>query len=149
MATAEDGATALHRAAAGEHREACALLLEFTPLPMQGPNAKDKNGQTPLDVAETAAFRDELSELHNATRLGASSGAVKLGQMHNLAKSQLLHGRYHVYQRVGDKVRLAEDVRSHRAVALKFAEAEAAEHEASTPCVVGLLTPNPPPDPST
>ena len=43
MARSHGGGTALHRAAAGEHRECCSVLLEKTDLPLMGPSAQNEN----------------------------------------------------------------------------------------------------------
>ena len=116
--------------------QVCLLLLEHTNLPLHGPAAQDAEGRTPLEVAG-AAFAEELLELHSATRLGASSANVQM-PLRSVGRTTLLNGRYHVYQRIGTKVQLAEDVRVHSAVCLKFAPtAEEAEHEANMLRVMG------------
>ena len=111
----------------------CSVLLEKTDL-LMGPSAQNDMKETPLDLV-SSAFRDELMELNNAVRLDASPGAV--GRRTALGQ-HLVHGRYHVYQSIGAKVQLAEDVRTHTAVALKTCgSAEEAQHESDMLRMIG------------
>jgi ankyrin repeat protein len=66
--------TALHRAAGPGHLELVRLLLENG----ANPNARDKNGQTPLHMARTGAIVEILLRYHADITLRANDGMTVL-----------------------------------------------------------------------
>jgi len=108
-ARTHDGETALHLAAAAEHREVCLLLLSCSGLPLTGQHARDAHGRTPLDrCPPKSLFRDELEDLRAQARESGATGLATVLQR-PLNTRRLLHRRYEVYSEVGLRIQLAQD----------------------------------------
>ena len=57
------GESALHLAVAGEHRQACELLLRSTDMQLTGHTARNDSGLSPMETCG-ATFRTEARNLH-------------------------------------------------------------------------------------
>lgn len=127
-----EGENALHLAAKGQHRNAVLALLECSDLPVSGPNSVDSHGRSPLDVC-ALDFREEVEQMYHA----AKSATLVMRRLPSISGSTLLYGRYHPFSKLGNNLRLAEDVRVHRPVAIKTGMREQVEKEASTMRLIG------------
>ncbi len=138
------GQTALHLAAAGHHREACATLLEKTPLRVIGVNWEDAHGKEPLDVCskEFAAALEELAAaIDEASGGGGGCGSVPREVLRRRGKMKVMGERYHVVREVTPRLWLADDVETHATVALKLVESrQVAEREANIMRLIGPET---------
>eukprot|EP00327_Prymnesium_parvum_P033079 CAMPEP_0195599388 /NCGR_PEP_ID=MMETSP0815-20121206/4007_1 /TAXON_ID=97485 /ORGANISM="Prymnesium parvum, Strain Texoma1" /LENGTH=1645 /DNA_ID=CAMNT_0040738823 /DNA_START=358 /DNA_END=5295 /DNA_ORIENTATION=+ len=128
-----EGENALHLAAKGKHREAVLALLECSNLPVSGPNSVDSHGRSPLDVSASLEFREELQQMYAA----AKSATLVVRRMPSHSSSSLIYNRYYPFSKLGARLIIAEDVRTHRPVAIKTGNREQVEKEASTMRLIG------------